>query len=307
MTVLVTGANGFVGSHVVRRLLASDVNVAAMVRPGSSLARLEGLDERLEIMRVDLADADEVRIKISDSKPDACIHLAWYAEPGKYLDAQENLDSLRYSLNLVETLGRTGCRHMVGVGTCFEYELGPSLLTEDSVTKPQTLYAAAKLAFSLVAAQRLAQLGIGMAWARLFYMYGPYEDERRLVPAAINALAAGREFPCTSGEQVRDYMHIEDVASGICELSRKSLQGTFNVCSGRPVTVATLVQTLGELLGRPDLIRMGAFPNREWDPPFVGGDSLRLRTEAQWSPRYQLSDGLAATVEWWKRQPVLRR
>src|SRR6266849_7995282 len=141
-----------------------------------------------------------------------------------------------------------------------------------------------------------------MERARLFYVYGPYEDERRLVPAAIRALAAGREFPSTSGEQVRDYLYVEDVASGLCALSRNNLVGAFNVCSGLPVTIASLMQTLGELLGRPDLIRLGAFPNREWDPMFVCGDNRRLRTEGQWSPRYTLRDGLATTVEWWKYQ-----
>jgi nucleoside-diphosphate-sugar epimerase len=302
LTTLVTGANGFVGSHVVRQLLASDLNVVALIRPGSSLVRLEGLEQRLEVMRTDLADADTIRTKLNALRPDACIHLAWYAEPGKYLDARENLDSLRHSLGLVEALGGAGCQHMVGVGTCFEYDMGPKLLTEESATKPRTLYAAAKLAFSIVAAQRLAQLGIGMAWVRPFYMYGPYEDERRLVPAAIRALAAGREFASTSGEQVRDYLHVEDMAAGICALSRKNLEGTFNVCSGQPVTVASLLQTLGDVFGRPDLIRLGAVPNREGDPMFVGGDNQHLRTEAQWSPRYQLRDGLAATVEWWKDQ-----
>ncbi len=305
--MLVTGANGFVGSQVVRQLVASGVNVVAMVRPNSSVARLYGVTERVEMLRLDLADVDTVRAQLGDLKPEACIHLAWYAEPGKFLEARENLDSLRFSLDLVEALGSAGCRHVVGVGTCFEYELGPTILTEDSPTNPRTLYAAAKLAFSGVAAQRLRQLGIGMAWARLFYMYGPYEDERRLVPAAIKSLAAGREFPCTSGEQVRDYMHIEDVASALCALSRNRLTGTFNVCSGQPVAVASLVQTLGELLGGQDLIRLGALPNREWDPMFVGGDNRRLRSEAHWSPRYQLRDGLSATVEWWKRQPVLRK
>lgn len=313
MTVLVTGANGFVGSHVVRQLLASDVNVLALVRPGSSLARLQGqekrlekrLEERLQIVRSDLADAGELQSQLKALKPDACIHLAWYAVPGKYLDAPENLDSLRDSLALVEALGVSGCRHMVGVGTCFEYEIGSAMLREDSSTGPRTLYAAAKLAFSIVAARRLAQLGIGMAWARLFYMYGPYEDERRLVPAAIRALSAGREFPTTTGEQVRDYMHVEDVASGICALSRSSLTGTFNVCSGQPVTVASIVGTVGELLGRPDLIRFGAIPNGEFDPMFVGGDNGRLRTETPWAPKYQLRDGLAAAVQWWKNQATM--
>ena len=300
MTVLVTGATGFVGSQVVRQLIASDVEVAALVRPGSDRRRLEGVMDKIQLLEADLQDSAALAKQLAKAPPQACIHAAWYAVPGKYLVAPENLDSLRASLALLEELARVGCEHVVGVGTCFEYLMASAPLKEDSPTKPTTLYAAAKLAFSLVAGQRLEQFGIGMAWARLFYIYGPFEDFRRLVPAAISALTEGRDFATTSGEQVRDYMHIADVASGLCKLSSERLAGPFNVCSGEPVTIAGLMQTLGDLTGRPELIRLGAFPNREWDPVYVCGDNHKLRTQARWSPRYTLREGLADTIEWWE-------
>jgi nucleoside-diphosphate-sugar epimerase len=300
VTVLVTGAAGFIGSRVVRSLVESDQEVAAMVLPGDARRRLADIAGRIQIVEADLRDKDSVARLLERLRPEACLHLAWYVEPGKYLDSQENLVCLQTSLSLLEELGRTGCQHLVGVGTCFEYDIGPAPLREDSPTKPVTLYAASKLALYLVAAQRAAQLGIRMAWARLFYLYGPYEDQRRLVPAAIKALLAGREFDTTPGDQVRDYMHVDDVASGISALSVQGLEGPFNVCSGAPVTIAGLMQTLGDLMGRPELIRLGAFPYRAWDPMYVCGDSHRLQTKAQWHPRHTLRDGLAGTIEWWK-------
>ncbi|HET7467778.1 MAG TPA: NAD(P)-dependent oxidoreductase [Candidatus Dormibacteraeota bacterium] len=300
MTVLVTGAGGFVGSQVVRQLVASEVEVAAMVRPGHPQARLEGLATRVDIVEADLDDADSIAAAVGRCRPEACIHAAWYAEPGKYLPSPRNLDSLRSSLTLLEVLGAAGCRHVVGVGTCFEYDMQGAPLRETSPTRPFTLYAAAKLAFMLIATQRAPQLGMGFAWARLFYLYGPFEDERRLMPQAIKALGSGAEFRTTAGDQVRDYLHVEDVAAGLCALSRLRLNGAFNVSSGEAVTIAGLMQTLGELLGRPELIRLGAFPPRDWDPAYICGDSTRLRTEAHWSPRYTLRDGLAQTIAWWK-------
>ena len=301
MTVLVTGATGFVGSHVVRSLVASGTDVAILVRAGASRQRLDGVVERVQVLEGDLADGVAVERLLEGVRPEACIHAAWYAEPGKYLDSPQNLDSLRSSLDLIERLANAGCKHVVGVGTCFEYAMQDTPLTEDSPTGPFTLYAAAKLAFYLVAAQRAEQLGMGLAWGRLFYLYGPYEDERRLVPAAIKALRSGREFPATTGEQVRDYLHVEDVAAGLCAMSHHRLSGVFNVSSCEPVTIAGLMRTLGELLGRPELIRLGALPPRDWDPAYVCGDNQRLRTEAHWSPRYSLRDGLAQTIEWWKK------
>ena len=300
MRVLVTGAGGFIGSNVVRSLLGEGDEVAAIVRPGKH-RRLDDIATEIEVFPGDLANPEGWRDALARWRPEACIHAAWYAEPGKYLDSTENLTSLRQSLNLLEELANAGCKHVVGVGTCFEYEMRAEPLREDSPTKPATLYAACKLAFSLIAAQRLSQLGVGFAWSRLFYIYGPYEDERRVVPAEIKALTAGVEFPGTSGEQVRDYLHVEDVASALCAISRQRLEGAFNVCSGVPVTIAGLMQTLGDLLGRPELIRLGAFPYRQWEPMYVCGDNERLRTQAGWRPRYDLREGLTNTIEWWRR------
>jgi dTDP-6-deoxy-L-talose 4-dehydrogenase (NAD+) len=300
VTVLVTGAAGFVGSRVVRKLIESNVEVAALVRPGSPRHRLDGLEDRVQFVEGDLEEPGAAASQIADLKPQACIHTAWYAEPGKYLHSPRNLDSLRSSLSLLEGLARAGCQHVVGVGTCFEYAISSQKLSEDSPTRPFTLYAAAKLAFSVVATQRAPQLDMGMAWARLFYMYGPGEDERRFIPAAIGALSAGREFSTAPGDLVRDYLYVDDVASGLCAISSHRLTGTFNVCSSEPVTIAGLTKTLAELLGRPELIRLGTLPPRDGEPSSVCGDNHKLRSEAHWSPRYSLRSGLAQTIAWWK-------
>jgi nucleoside-diphosphate-sugar epimerase len=300
VTVLVTGAAGFVGSHVVRHLVETNREVAALVRPGRPRNRLDGLEDRIQIIEADLEQPDTLASQLERCRPAACIHAAWYAEPGKYLDSPRNLDSLRSSLSLLEVLAKVGCQHIVGIGTCFEYAMRLEKLTEESPTRPFTLYAAAKLAFSLVGSQRASQVDMHMGWARLFYTYGPFEDTRRFIPAGIAALSAGRNFRTGPGDHVRDYLHVEDVASALCAISDSRLTGAFNVCSAEPTTIARLAETLGELLGRPDLIRLGSLPPRDGDPPFVCGDNRRLRAEAHWSPRYSIRSGLAQTIAWWK-------
>jgi len=158
VTVLVTGATGFAGSHVVRKLVASGEDVAVIARPGSSRHRLDGVIDKIQILEGDLADSDAMRSLLASCRPVACIHLAWYAEPGKYLASPMNLNSLSASISLIEGLARVGCTHLVATGTCFEYKHQTTPLTEESPIGPTTLYAAAKLAFYLVAAQRAAQL-----------------------------------------------------------------------------------------------------------------------------------------------------
>ena len=199
-----------------------------------------------------------------------------------------NLAGLRFSLELLELLARAGCKHLVMTGTCFEYDTSLGFLQEDGPARPLTLYAACKHALSVVARQRAAQLGVSFAWGRIFYLYGPFEDPRRVVPALMLAAIKGQEFLATKGDQVRDYMHVADVAAGLCALAEKGCDGVFNVCSGEPVTMARLILTVG------------ARPPAQFDPPFIAGDNRRLREATGWAPVFDLESGLRETAGWWR-------
>jgi len=251
------------------------------------------------VLEGDLANIAAFRSALRELRPDCCIHCAWYAEPGSYLHAAENIDCLTESLALLRELIAVGCRQVIMVGSCAEYETEAGFLHEDGATRPLTLYAATKLALGVVGQQLAKRTEINFAWARLFYLYGPEEDGRRLVPALIKALLHGQPFPATLGEQVRDYLHVADVASGLLTLANRSATGTYNIASGLPVTVRQVVETVSELVGRPDLIQFGAVPYRDWEPPFICGDSRRLRGLG-WSPRRTLREGLEQTIQWWR-------
>ena len=123
-------------------------------------------------------------------------------------------------------------------GTCAEYDTDIGYLREDSPTKPSTLYAASKLSLSILGQQLAKDAGIRFAWARIFYLYGDNENPRRMVPALINALLHGDIFSASTGEQVRDYLHVNDVASALWFIVEHQLNGIYNVSSGEPVAYA---------------------------------------------------------------------
>ncbi len=301
MKVFLTGATGFIGSHVARVLVRHGCEVSALVLPGADTGRIADLLPSLRLVAGDLmADGQRLEAELASIRPELCLHLAWYAVPGKYLTAPENLLHLTAGLRLYELLPRIGCRRFVGAGTCFEYETDAGTLSEETPTRPQTLYAACKYALGSVGAQWSPLANMSVAWARVFYLYGPGEDARRLVPHIIGKLTAGEPCLLTSGQQIRDYLHVEDVAEAFWAIARSSLEGPVNIGSSQPVAVAELAAQLGDIVGRADLLRLGALSTPPGDPPYICAVTERLRSTG-WRPHHGLRDGLAQTVAWWKR------
>jgi len=300
MKVLITGASGFVGSHVARLLVAEGCEVYALVRESSNRWRIRDILPSMYLRQSDLVAFENVNTYLQEIKPELCIHLAWYAVPGKYLNSQENLDSIQASINLLSQLAELGCKRFVGIGTCFEYDLSLGYLSESSLTKPITLYAATKVALSTILQQFAQITEMEVAWIRLFYQYGPMEDERRLIPGIISSLLRDEVVKTTKGEQIRDFLHIEDVASAIWAVAKSNVSGVVNVGSGQPVTVGQILLELGNLLGKPDLIHLGALPYRPNDPMFICANNELLIKKTDWTPKYNLTTGLKNTIEWYK-------
>jgi len=302
LNVLLTGASGFIGAALARLLVREGCQVFALVRPESDLWCIQDLRGQLHLLTGDLLSQEQVTDCLERSRPELCFHLAWYAEPGKYLSSPLNAAYLNASLFLASRLAEMGCRRLVVAGSVAEYDTDHGYLSETSPTRPVTLYAAAKLALYTVLAQLAPQLGLELAWARIFYVYGPYEDERRFVPAVICSLLRGEPTRLTPGEQVRDYLHVEDVAAALWAAGRSGLSGPVNVGSGMPVTNREIALKIGAILGRPELVKFGDLPYRSGDPMFVCADNRHLVKDTDWQPRYDVESGLRQTIEWWQKQ-----
>lgn len=300
MKILLTGAAGFIGSHVARLLVQTDCEVYALVRESSDLWRIKDITSRLHLVRADLAAHDNVKAELAKIRPDICLHLAWYVVPGRYQAAYENMNLLTDSLHLASQLASLDCKRFVGVGTCFEYDIGSDYLSEISPVKPRTLYAASKLALYTVLEQLGKLTGMEVAWPRLFYLYGPFEPEQRLVPSVITSLLRNQVAKVTKGEQVRDSLHVEDIATAIWAVAQSNLTDPVNIGSGKPVTVREVIQEVAEIMDKPGLIEYGGLPYDPSDPMFVCADSHHLTENTDWVPKYDLEQGLRQTIEWWK-------
>jgi nucleoside-diphosphate-sugar epimerase len=304
--VLITGAAGFVGSHLARRCLRAGWETAALVRPGADLWRLSDLTS-LTLVEANLEPSDSLRQKLAAVSPEICIHAAWHVPPGRYLHAPENLDSVAASAALLRALAPTGCRRIVFVGSCAEYAAAASCVDETSPIGPATLYGACKQVVSIMVEHFVRQRGGTGVMARVFNPYGPQEQPSRLVPSVIAALCEDRPCPLTPGDQIRDFLHVEDAADALWTVAGGSLEGPVNISSGVPVSVAEVAGEIARLLGRPELLQLGARSRGPDDPQWLCARRGRLHEMHGWTPRYDLTRGLQHTIEWWKQNLHERR
>lgn len=271
MNILLTGATGFVGRQILHALLSRGATVRLVLRPTSNTDDLP----------IDLVESairtDDLFFQSPQWWTDHCrsiqtvIHSAWFVQPGVYLQSPLNLDCLIGTLNLAKGAAFAGVKRFVGIGTCIEYELSGGYLSTETPLNPTTPYASAKAAAYLMLKDWLPLHSCQFAWCRLFYLHGPGEDSRRLVPYLRSRLEAGLPAELTSGDQVRDFLDVRDAGQMIADVALSDRQGAFNICSGTPVTIRELATQIAQQYNRPDLLRFGARPDNLVDPPVVVG------------------------------------
>jgi nucleoside-diphosphate-sugar epimerase len=270
-TVLLTGASGFVGRQICRALLDDGYEVVATVRRQS--ARMADLEPG--IFRIietdDLFEETEEWWSEKLAGIDAVVHAAWYVEWRKYVDSDANLDCLKGTLSLIRAAARRGIGHFIGLGTCMEYQLPSSRLTIDSPLQPQNLYSACKLSVYHILLEYFKHEGLAFSWCRIFYLYGEGENPSRLVPYIRRQLEHGETARLSAGTQVRDFLDVKRAGQLISNVVTTGQRGAINICSGMPITIRQLAETIADEYGRRDLLEFGTAPIHPSDPSVVVG------------------------------------
>lgn len=294
--VLVTGGGGFIGRAATLALHARGFEVHA-----SGRRKTADLPADIRWHQADLLEAGALAGLLEGVTPTHVVHVAWEVTPGKYRNSPANLDWLQISLGLLDFLRARPETRLVGIGTCFEYDLSAGTLSEASTPcRPQTIYGRSKLALSL-AFETAAALGLSTAWGRVFYPYGPGEADGRLLPAVARACLARQPLDCTVATQVRDFVYVEDLGEQVALLADGVVTGNVNLCSGAPITLHTLIDGLARRLGGADLMRYGARAAAGEDGlPLIAGETGRLFGEVGWRPGLTLDEALDRTAAWWR-------
>jgi nucleoside-diphosphate-sugar epimerase len=301
--VLVTGAAGFVGANLVRRLLALGAEVHAVVRPAAPAPRLAGLAAGLVVHAADVRDAAALAATVAAARPTAIAHLA--AAHGHPRDPASRAEALAVSVegtaNLLRATETCADARFVHVGSSLEFGPRARPLRPDDPLLPTTLRGVAKAAAALLCAEA-ARAGRPVVIVRPFSVYGPWEASTRLVPRAILAALRGEELPLTGPGHRRDYVHVDDVVDGIlAALRAPGVEGqAFQLGTGEQWANEELAEQVAKVVGRPLRVRPGAWPASPSDTGHWVADATTSRARLGWSPRHDLASGLAHTVAWFR-------
>lgn len=283
---MVTGARGLIGREAVRALVDRGVEVHAVGRTPS-------VNKGVVWHAADLLADDGMRL-VTEVRPEILLHLAWVTTPGEFWSSGENLGWVAASLRLLQAFGLSGGRRFVGAGSCAEYDWDSARasLGEGHRVSPSTLYGEAKASLHALARRWASQEGISAAWGRVFQVYGPGEDRRRLLASLAHGLAQGVPVPLTQGRQVRDFVHARDVGCAFAALALSSVDGAVNIATGVGTSVRDAAELVGQAAGRPDLLRLGARVERIGEPDVLVAQIDRLRHEVGYEPRVTLEAGV---------------
>ncbi len=291
-SVIITGGNGFLGKHLVS-ILESEWTVHVVGRSGTNFSK------KIVSHQADILVPGEVERLIEELSPSHFIHLAWYSKHNTYWESSENKKWAERSAILFEKFFSNGGKAAIGIGSCAEYDwLKPSPYEETMPTLPLSQYGKSKNDLRQFLESKA---NWNVSWARLFFLYGPHEQQERFVPYCFRNLLAGTPPSLGSPNKKRDYLYVKDAALGLKALLEGSRFGTYNLASGQSTSVGEMAQTMERVLGISGKIifdKNRTFPVQSED---LVADISKIRSTFGWQPQYSLSEGLQETLEWWKK------
>ncbi len=308
MRCFVTGATGFVGSVLVRRLLAEGHEVHALIRNvhASACWRLAGVVPEIHLVESDLSRLDSLASLLPAIAPDVLFHLAWDGVGSGARNAPVQLvENVNHTLKMLDLCRLSGCPLFVGLGSQAEYGIAQGVLSEESPCRPVTAYGVAKYSLSQLATKFSEVADMRVLWFRLFSAYGPKDDPNHMLPSLITSLLEGSCPALTLGEQRWDYLYVEDAVEGmLAAVVNSNAQGIFNLASGRIQTLRTVIEFVRDEIDPGLPVGLGALPYRPDQVMHLEGDIGRLSAATGWEPRFSLQDGLRATVGWYKENRI---
>tara|TARA_B100000519_G_C14259930_1_gene447147 strand:+ start:4600 stop:5451 length:852 start_codon:yes stop_codon:yes gene_type:complete len=273
--ILITGATGFIGSHLIHEIIKYKHNIIATGTRPENVLEADWLKD-VDYIQADLNDKNKDWFSYFN-RPDILIHLAWQGLPNykEMFHLDNNLYNNYYFLrNIIDN----GLKNVVVAGTCFEYGMQEGALKEDLETKPNNPYALAKDCLRKFLTELQNKKSFDLKWIRLFYVYGKGQNPSSLLSQLDKAISHGETvFNMSEGKQLRDYLPINIMVEYILKISlQNKVSGIVNCCSGKPISIIQLVEDYLYENNKQIKLNLGYYPYPEYEPMKFWGDNKKL-------------------------------
>ncbi len=301
---LVTGAGGFVGANLCAMLVGWGHETHAVLRPAGGRWRMPAIPSPAALHEVELTDYDAVRDLVNRVRPDVIFNAAAGSAYAGHPLRRIVTDDVVVAATLFDAVAGVDLRRFVHLGSSLEYRPCDRPHCEDDPRGPTSVRGASKGAATLLALQQATTGAVPIVVLRVFSVYGPWEDPRRLVPSAIRAALRGEELPLTPPGIRRDFVFVDDVAEACLGAATASgvVGEAINIGSGRQVANEEMVLEIERAVGRPVRVAVGEYAAHATDRSCWVADVSKARRLLGWEPRHDLRGGLKKTVEWGREQ-----
>ncbi len=303
--VFVTGASGFVGASIIRKLLEKKYEVHILSRTKKLSWRFAHLSDFINVHKGDLKDSASLRKILTKASPDYIIHLAVYGAYHYQTELEKIIQvNIEGTKNLLEASRDVPYKCFINTGSSSEYGYKDTPMKESDACDPVSYYAVAKLASTHLCKVFAEINNKPIVTLRLFSVFGHYEEPTRFIPTIMKSLIQKQRIKLTAGKQRHDFIYVDDVSDAyIKALSKgKKIQGEiFNIGTGREYTNDEIVQRLFTITHDKTKIEKGAYPKRAWDTPHWRADLAHTKKVLGWKPKHTLDQGLLETYSWMQR------
>jgi len=303
--VLVTGGSGFIGSHLVEKLVSLGADVSILTRKSSDFWRLDFVKDKISIFEVDFLNSGDLKDVLKKINPEIVFHTMADIRVNREPELLEYMieNNFQSTINLIRSLDKEKLKLFVNFGTCEEYGDGEVPFKEHHKEIPVSPYSLSKIMGTYLSSYLTKIEDFPIVIVRPFLTYGPKQINDQLIPFMIRSMIKGERVNSTKMEPTRDFIHVNDVVSALVKIPVSDIKKgeIINICSGEEMQVKEAVKKICELTGRPfeEYVKTTT-PYRIGEMMHFYGSNEKAKKLLNWEPKISFEQGLKETIEWYK-------